>query len=189
MRRLRLAVAGALILVAGCAEPPSGEISFQRVAILGDSLALQSADEIADAFDPTPVRNESAIGRRIDEADVDARRLAGDDYDAVVVVLGANDARDGVTAVDLDEIDWLVRLLRPTFCLFWLEVPRIGDAAFDRDAAEINGHIAGHADVTLIRWRDRSQHADQWVREDGLHLTPAGQRALAERLYDAVLTC
>jgi hypothetical protein len=186
----RLAMLGALLLIAACTESPADAMSFHRVAVLGDSIALQSADEIAKAFEPTPVRNESVIGRRIDQAGADARGLATDDYDAVVVVLGANDARGGATQVDLGEIDWLLGILRHVYCVLWLEVPTTtDDAAFDRGAVAINARVAEDPDVTLIRWPARLKHLDEWVRDDGLHLTPAGQRALGDRLYDAVLAC
>ena len=156
------------------------------VAILGDSIAFESAAEIDDALAPTPVRNESAIGRRMDQAVRDARAIVDDGYETVTVILGTNDAHRGVTEQDLREITWIGAVLRPVRCVQWVPVATdTGDPALERGEAAINDALSTMRDIDLVSWSPDPS----WLRPDGIHLNDAGQRALARTIRTALEAC
>ena len=185
MRVIGLVVA---CLFTACTSPhgDTGSLAVDRTAVLGDSIAFQSATEIDDALAPIAVRNESAIGRRIDQAMRDARSVVEDGYESLVVILGTNDARHGVSDQDLREITWLAALLEPVDCVQWVQVATdTGDPDFERGEAALNDAIEATKAVHLVSWSPDPA----WLRADGIHLNDTGQRELADTIRSSLQRC
>lgn len=161
-------------------------LTMPRIAVLGDSIAFQSAEAINDALAPIPVRNESAIGRRIEQAVSDAHAIVADGYETVTVILGTNDAHRGITENDLREIRWLAAVLRPVRCVRWVPIAaQTGDPELERAAAALNQAITEARGVELVPWSPDPA----WFRTDGIHLNDAGQRALADAIRASLADC
>jgi hypothetical protein len=185
MRVVGLVVAGVLAACTSADDHTSGP-ELRRVAILGDSIAFQAAAEIDAALAPIAVRNESAIGRRIEQAMHDARAIIEDDYESVVVILGTNDARGGVTDQDLREVAALAQVLEPARCVQWVQVATdTGDPDFERAEAALNHAIDAAEELDLVSWSPDAA----WLRADGIHLTDTGQRELADTIWTSLQRC
>ena len=198
---MALVLLGALAASAACGDggddPAAGVGPPGRVLLVGDSLFFQSGQELrasleGDGWEVTLAAEPGAgLGGGgygdIDWPDRLDRALDGIEPEVAVVELGTNGCGRRCSSPDAAIADVLERLEEVPLVL-WLTVrtdaprptgaPAINDAlrraAADRDGLEV------------LPYDDWLDGAPGLVSDDGVHLTPAGQRAVAVRVLDAV---
>ncbi|QYG93658.1 SGNH/GDSL hydrolase family protein [Iamia sp. SCSIO 61187] len=165
------------------------------VVVLGDSVTLQSAQEIVAALGGRAVSVIGLSGYRIDELLPTVEdALGGEDRPAVAVVMaGYNDVWQGVE--EDAPVDEVVDLMAGVDCAVWVLIPTEG--AWDRERGEAFDarvrETAGAAGVHVATaWRDAvdagagDTPAAELVAPDLVHPTVAGRQRIAEVMAAAV---
>lgn len=160
-------------------EVPDESNSTYEVTVLGDTVCLDAADELAKAFPKGLI--DTAEGRMPADVAQTYTKYAKQDVVGtnVVVCIGSDDV---LKASDLDAIIdavgsnktlWLVNVRMPgSWCA-------ANNALFE-DVAQKNDN------VKLVDWYAASEGHDDWFKEDGTHLTSAGAKAYAKLIAEAV---
>jgi lysophospholipase L1-like esterase len=174
------------------------------VAVLGDSLTVQSWDELVDALDGYAVRIAAIRGeglsggpfsREMGQAMMPAqvREMALDPPDVVVVGLGTNDVWGSDLSVDGFRATWaeLVTAVAGS-CLVGITVTEEAPAAvppYDgAAAAAVNSLIRADSDV-VVDWATEGLGDRYTDATDTIHLTDDGQRHRAALVREAVDRC
>lgn len=166
-----------------------------EVVVIGDSVTLQSTEEIVAAMAGRTVSVIGLSGYRTDELlptveDV----LGGDDRPAAAVVMaGHNDLWQGLEGEA--PVDEVVDLMAGVDCAVWVLIPTKGvwdrergedfDARVRETAEEAGVHVA-------TAWRDAVDAGEgddpvaELVSPDRVHPTVAGRQLLAEVMAAAV---
>ena len=159
------------------------------VAIIGDSITVNSADDLSRALEPeydVDIRAQS--GRRIDEMLPALRTALSAHPREVVVNLGTNDVLQAKLHADWRAgFNQLIGLLAPVRCVALTTVSTRLDGPTARPgvAPEINEAlvraIAAHRNFHIIDWNARIHEPDgaSLIIFDGIHPTPAGELVLA----------
>jgi acyl-CoA thioesterase-1 len=172
---------------------PAGKASpRERLVVIGDSL---SAEDFTEGGDPWPtlvardhdveVLNLSFSGAKAGSA---AKRLpsAELDRDVVLLEIGGNDLLGATTPADFEQnLDLLLAKVcaRPVLAAM-LELPL--PPLYNR-YGEIQRRLARRYDVVLIpKRRFASVLMGEQATLDGLHLSPAGHRKMAEMVWEQV---
>lgn len=171
-----------------------------KVVVLGDSIMVATAPELRDALPDhavkvAAVRGEGLAGGPLSKVvggsmtDV-ADSYASDDPEVAVIELGTNDAWLTDLALDaaVDAIEHMASAFDDA-CLVVVTVTERSTAdGYDRaEARQINRHLLEAADE-VVDW-DEIGAAGGNLLDDGIHPTPAGTRALAAAVADAVASC
>jgi hypothetical protein len=173
---------------------PAIALDVPLIAAVGDSQLFESLDELRAALPTADLRDHARIGLRTEEGHFGLDALMPLDPEAVVVVLGTNDALDGrISDDELEAQDQLARSLGDTPCVRWVEVVETSPSETVNEAARVvNRRLvenAGRYGFELVAWAEQVAVHPEWVREDGIHFTPAGQLALAETIATALGPC
>lgn len=157
---------------------PTGE-GEHDITIIGDSVPLGAADNLAKAFPYALV--DCKVSRQMS---VGAQLLAG--YvsqgvvgDTVVSCLGTNGA---LTEEDLDAFMEAAGSDRTV----WFVNNRTPDGPQDANNALIASYVDAHDNAHLIDWYATSAGHDDWFWDDGTHLRPEGATAYTQMLVDAL---
>ena len=170
-----------LAQAAGETGAAEGELTGRAPSVLaiGDSVMVGAADTLERRLGPGAVVDASE-GRQPRDypAVIDAYREAGKLPDAVVVQIGNNgpvfsEEMDGLRAA-LDGV--------PAVYLVNVEVPRSWEGEVNDQLAEAVGEWP---EATLLDWYGVAAD-DGDLTYDGIHLTPAGQRAYGELIAGAL---
>ncbi len=185
---LLVLVVGALVIALGTSSPAT------RVAIIGDSITVQSSPALHEAFDGhyrLDIRAQS--GRRIDEM-LPALEQALHQHPRVVIVnLGTNDALQHDTHPDWRPgYDRMVRDVATTPCVVAVDISTVLDVIYDR--AGVAGAIddalrrtaAANDRIHILDWDALVRATPTMLSADEIHPSPAGRRALADALRHAV---
>jgi hypothetical protein len=155
--------------------PPLGT----KVAIVGDSLtdgirtrlpALQSSYGFEAKID-------AQTGRDIDAGVAPLKKIMTGE-DLVVVALGTNDARSGLTATDADAlIEKMLAVIGDKPAL-WVNLYRADTkgttAAAQLFDTELTAAAARHPNLTVLDWSSYIQTRPELMGADHIHLTSAG---------------
>ena len=163
-------------LLAGAALPAWAEVPRGRMGV-GDSIMVSATPELAEyGFD-----TNAEVGRQFDAGVGVVRRLEGRGKlpRNVVVHLGTNGPVDPSDCAALigDAPKRQVYLVN-------VRVPR----AWESDVNDtLRACAAPYERVHYLNWWKKSgRHLDEWVADDGYHLTPEGQAAYAAWIDDRV---
>lgn len=160
-------------------EVPSETNSTYEVTVLGDTVCLDAADELAKAFPMGLI--DTAEGRLPADVASTYKKYAKQDVVGtnVVVCIGSDDVlkeadlNKVIDAVGKDKSLWLVNVRMPgSWCA--------ANNALMADAAKKYDNVA------LVDWYAASEGHDDWFKEDGTHLTSSGAKAYAKAIADAV---
>jgi hypothetical protein len=174
---------------------PPTTLPPQVVGLLGDSQAYLSLDELTAELAPDTVEAHAAIGLQTVEGQYGLADLQAKSPAALAIVLGTNDTLDGVvSAEEVASIDRMGALLEPMPCVLWLEVPTTTPHQPDSSAAaaqwnELLRTAAPTYGFTVVPWAEMVADHPEWFDVDQIHLTEAGQAALADALGRAVARC
>jgi len=188
-RRARLALAGACVLVVALLVPAAASAGCgktQRFAAtadagvgadplaIGDSVLLGAAEEAAAVGYDVDVRGCRQISEGLD---VLRRRARNGGLPRVVVIaLGSN------SSIALDDVRAALRVLGPKRILGLVTPREIRGMPLD-DAATLRAAAARWpARIELVDWVAETKRRRGLTYSDGIHLTAAGQRAMAELL-------
>lgn len=171
------------------ARPPAVRTADARLVLVGDSVTemlgpghTDTARQVLGAAGWSVVV-DTLVGRSIGHGASTLRARWGEVGDVVVVQLGANDGGDagvlaqrlGALVAGLDGVERVVL---------------VGYPEDDPDRAAVNAAILDVAlrdpRVVIADWRAVAARNPGLVAGDGLHLTPAGARALARVILLAV---
>jgi len=163
--------------------PPLGT----KVAIVGDSLT----DGIKTRITPFAARLgfdakiDAQTGRDI-EAGLSPLKKIVTGRDLVVVALGTNDARSGLTATEADtRIDEMMALATGKPVL-WVNIYRSDTkgtmAAADLFDQELEAASSRYPNLTVLDWSSYIQSRPELMGADNIHLTSDGYVARAEWL-------
>jgi len=161
--------------------PPIGT----KVAIVGDSLT----DGIKSRITPFATRYgfdakiDAQTGRDI-EAGLSPLKKILTGRDLIVVALGTNDARTGLTATEADtRIDEMMALATGKPVL-WVNIYRSDTkgtmAAADLFDQELAAASSRYPNLTVLDWSSYIQSRPELMGEDHIHLTADGYVARAE---------
>lgn len=160
-------------------EVPDESNSTYEVTILGDSVCLDAADNLAEAFPMGLV--DTADGRKPEEVAKTYKKYAKQNVvgDNVVLCIGSEDAlkasevEEIIKAVGTDKHLWVVNVRMP--------------GSWGTTNNEILEDVAKRYDqVDLVDWYSASEGHDDWFKEDGTHLTKKGAKAYAELVVKAI---
>jgi hypothetical protein len=163
--------------------PPLGT----KVAIVGDSLT----DGIKTRITPFAARFgfdakiDAQTGRDI-EAGLSPLKKIVTGRDLVVVALGTNDARSGLTAAEADtRIDEMMALATGKPVL-WVNIYRSDTkgtmAAADLFDQQLGAATSRYPNLTVLDWSSYIQSRPELMGDDHIHLTSDGYLARAEWL-------
>jgi hypothetical protein len=156
-------------------EPPNSENSMYNVVLMGDTVCLDAADQLAKAYprglvDTADGRKSSAVTEAlkgyVDEGHMgntvilaigSEEPLSKEDLDAMIATVG-----------DTRKV-WLVNTQNPNT---WCET---NNALMAQTAQE-------RSNVQLVDWHAASMGQDGWFDVDGMHLTPEGVNAFVNEL-------
>jgi lysophospholipase L1-like esterase len=179
MRRIAACalVLAALVVVTRAAPPASAQAAGLRISVYGDSVLLGAAPALGAAL----AGNDVSIDAREDVSLLGslgalsaARPGIGD---VVVLDLGYNDGPD--PAAWQDRIDQALATLDGVPLVIWL-----GQSAWTDGRTAMNAQLvaaqAAHPNLQVVDWAGVVAAHPEYVYGDGVHLTPAGQQAMAD---------
>ncbi|MDO4797420.1 MAG: acyltransferase family protein [Coriobacteriales bacterium] len=160
-------------------EPPSSANTVYNVVLLGDSVCLDAADALGDAYPRGIV--DTADGRRGSAVAEAVKGYADEGHMGNTVILAiANegpvnkeDLEAAVAAAGGERKVWLVNTRSSAT---WCET---NNDLLDQVAQE-------HENVQVVDWFGDSSGHDSWFAEDGMHLTEEGVTAFVSELTQKV---
>lgn len=164
------------------------------VAALGDSQLFESLDDLRARVPGLSIEDHAVIGLKTAEGHFGLTTLLSGDPDALLVVLGTNDALDGAFTTDEREAlaDLAGRVAKAP-CTRWLDVPTSTPSeVFNAAARDYNAALLRQAlehGFQVVQWSFELAGHPEWFRPDGIHLSDAGQEALAAALATSLDTC
>ncbi len=179
--RLFAVVLAALMIAA--VAPPAGAAQGSPVVVVGDSILLAAAEEITASFPGRPVVVDAEVGRPTNVGLDVIRQHRGSITDTLVVGLGAN---DGATpSIFRPRVEAILAEVSDVAHVYWVEVAEVR-SYYPTTNAIVREVAARYPNVTIIPWSADALANSNWTGSDGLHLTAAGQHAMAERIANAV---
>jgi lysophospholipase L1-like esterase len=163
-----------------------------NVAVVGDSLTLGMEDPLraeAKRFG-FMTKMDAVQGRDIDGSMPAIRRLAPG-RDLVVLALGTNDARKGLTTADAtSRIDEALNAVGENVPVLWVNVYR-GDSKATMAAADVFDEALAleafnHPNLIVLDWNSFIEDHVGLVGPDHIHLTSSGYDVRAAWLADAI---
>jgi lysophospholipase L1-like esterase len=141
---------------------------------IGDSVLLGAAEETAAAGYDVDVRGCRQIAEGLTVLRKRAR--AGALPRVVVIALGSN------SSITLADVRAALRILGPSRILGLVTPREIRGTPLDDAATLRSAATRWPRRIALVDWVEHTKHHRGLTYSDGIHLTPAGQRALAELL-------
>ncbi len=163
-------------------------VTDNRVFVIGDSITESIASRysglICDALGPLgwDVVVDAVQGRRTDQAVRSLRTNQERVGQTVMVLIGHNDGVDPESYRNrIDQLIALVPDARRILLLTNYEFERGRDRMNDvlREIAAVDGDGGPDDRLQLVDWNAAVEDLDDAIQRDGIHLTDAGQRALA----------
>jgi hypothetical protein len=167
-----------VVVVAAVLRMPaaSGAVEPQRVLMYGDSVMLGARAQLLAQFAGMPVTVDAVEDRSLLGAIGTFQASPGGAGDVVVLDLGYNDSDD--PAVFRGRIDSAMTALAGAGRVIWLNQHEFtgGRAAMNAELAAAAGR---YSNLDVVDWNaEVAAHPDD-VYADAIHLTPAGQVAMA----------
>jgi lysophospholipase L1-like esterase len=164
------------------------------VAGLGDSLLFEAEPELRALVPALDVQTHAVPGLTAVEGRIGLGPLLERRPNALVVVLGTNDIRDGnVSPEELAAIEDLADRIDEVPCVRWAEVSTSGTSASVNEAGvRWNRELAAAASAHgfgLVPWAAAVAVHPEWLVPDGIHHTPEGQAQFARMLLESLNEC
>jgi hypothetical protein len=172
-----------------------------RVAVLGDSIAMASADEVRAELEQWSLRLSAIVGEGLAGGPLSvvgdapsglerAADLAGGAPAVAVVALGTNDAMLADLTADEALAAWdQITNAFGGACIVGVTVTEDGEGIDPADAAAINARVRDRSDV-VVPWAERSgADPGRYVGADGIHPTPEGEQLFATMVAEGVEAC
>jgi lysophospholipase L1-like esterase len=163
-------------------------VDGNRVLVIGDSILASISDrhggQLCDRLVPRgwEVEVNAQTGQHIEYGRQVLRRRLDAGWDAAVVMLGSNYGEDPVFYGA--ELNRLIEDLAPR------PVVLVNVTEFKQDRAEVNYLINlaadAHDNVRVVDWASRTRDSDEFVGDDGLHLSELGREELARMIATAL---
>ena len=160
-------------------EPPDSLNTAYQVTIMGDTVCLEAADELAQAYPHGLV--DTADGRGLPDTLKAFRNYLDSDVVGGTVVLAVGneervvetDLDAFVNAVGNDRVLWIVNVRNAK--------------PFEQDNNKVFEHVANtHSNVGIIDWYAESEGNEDYLAEDGAHLTKRGAEAYSTLIRKAI---
>jgi hypothetical protein len=169
------AVLGALAVSVFAAPAASAQTPSMRVSMFGDSVLLGARDQLLARFADQQASVDAQEDRSLLGA-VSIFRAAGPALgDVVVLDFGYNDSTD--PAVFRGRIDDAMSALANVKHVIWLNQHDWGGRAAMN--AELAAAPSRYPNLEVIDWNAEVDAHPEYVYGDSIHLTPAGQTAMA----------
>jgi hypothetical protein len=169
------ATAVAALAATGVA-PVGAQTPPLRVAMVGDSVMLGARDQLLAQFAGMPVTVDAIEDRSLLGA-IDMFQSAGPALgDVVVLDLGYNDSSD--PTVFRERIDGAMAALAGVKHVIWLNQHEFRPDRAGMNA-ELNAAASRYANLEVVDWNAEVAAHPEDVYGDAIHLTPAGQAAMA----------
>ena len=154
---------------------PSGA---QRVVLVGDSILDGAEHELAIAFEAAGVNAviDAKGGRPTSAGEALVATYLETPADALVVVLGANDARN--TAAFSASAFEVLRRAHPAPRVYWVTIPEVESYYADANRV-IENLSANRSGMKALPWHEAVRKDPALTAVDGLHLTNSGANHLA----------
>lgn len=150
------------------------------VLLLGDSLAVGIAEQVAGSLPGRELTVEAEEGRRTATASALLADHAAASAAIWVVSLGTNDNPDEFLA----SAESLMRLAGPDRCVLWYDVWRVG--THDEVNAQLGSLADEHANLHLVGWHAAAVAHPEWFSYDDVHPSTEGYLARADLATAAI---
>jgi hypothetical protein len=169
------ATAVATVVASGVA-PVGAQTPPLRVSMVGDSVMLGARDQLLAQFAGVPVTVDAIEDRSLLGA-IGMFQAAGPALgDVVVLDLGYNDTSD--PTVFRERIDGAMAALAGVKHVIWLNQHEFRPDRAGMNA-ELNAAASRYANLEVVDWNAEVAAHPEDVYGDAIHLTPAGQAAMA----------
>ena len=190
MRRALLIVVLGAAVIAGAAAVWAGDDSGRApttgsVSLIGDSLNVGIEPYLGAALPGWTIRAENEVGRATREGLAVLERDRASLGRVVVVSLGTNDPQDDARGFRSHVRRALE--LAGRRCLVWATIWRDGPGEALNEV--LLQEARANRSLTLVEWDAMLAARPDWLAPDGMPATPAGYRARAEAVADAVRGC
>jgi lysophospholipase L1-like esterase len=180
-----LAVQFVVVLPAG-----GGSAVGPSALVIGDSLAQGTQPYLAAYLPGWRLRHVVRVGVTTAEGVDRMRSLTGRLPRFLVVSLGTND--DPRLA---SQFRGLVRSVMSTVgngrCVVWPNIarPPTRGSSYARHNGALAAEARSRSNLRIVDWARMTRRHPEWLRVDGVHVTPAGYRARAAALARALADC
>lgn len=157
---------------------PTDENTHYDVTVVGDEVAMGAADQLAAAF-PQGLVDTAARDAQGTAETFRSYLDQGVVGDKVVVAVGAGEQ------VSRDQLEALAAAVGDSRTL-WLVNTRSAAAFCEMDNEAVQAVADAYDNVRVIDWYAASAGHDDYLQDDGMHLTEAGADAYAQLVADAV---
>ena len=168
--------------------------SKQHVALIGDSILAISANQVNSAIAPSYDYSEQFVSGGTIGAQLPAieRTMTSEHPDDWVLELGTNDAGSYQSPTWLQEFANEMKAVQGARCVVLVTLSPLLSSrgpvygALNQAMAK---EAAAHRTVHLLDWGHIEYQKPGWVRDDGIHPTPAGSTELAALTKQALDAC
>lgn len=157
-----------------------------RFIAVGDSIMLGAKTELGLRADflGWPAVLDMEVSRSTSAGADALASHAPDGSDVVVLSLGANDSGDA--ELFRSRVRQVVAVAQPAAHVYWLTIPEVRPY-YPAANNIIREELASYPNMTMIDWSAVTSDTPGLTSSDGLHLTPAGSRAMADTIIWSVL--
>ena len=147
--------------------------------MIGDSVTVSLIDDYRQAF--TGGLNDSCGNRDIDMGKkvYEYYKNEGKVGNNVIIALGTNGA------FSADELESFINEIGSDHTI-WLIKNRLTANISDETNQSISTVAPKHSNVKVIDWNSYSSGHDDWVGDDGIHLTNLGRKAYTQMIVEAI---
>jgi hypothetical protein len=186
--RVRRGVVAALVLASAAAAswgptPASAQTPPLRIAVFGDSVLLGAKEELLAALANQQVSVDAVEDRSLLGTIGLFRQGGAAIGDVVVLDLGYNDGAD--PAVFRGRIDDAMTALASVKRVIWLNQHDWAPGRAGMNA-ELAAAASRYPNLDVVDWNAEVAAHPEYVYADAIHLTPAGQPAMAALVRDHV---
>jgi hypothetical protein len=180
-----LAVLAVVVLPDG-----GGSAAGPSALVIGDSLAQGTQPYLAAYLPGWRLRHIVRVGVTTAEGVDRMRTLGGPLPRFLVVSLGTNDDPRLVS-----QFRGLVRSVMSTVgngrCVVWPNVarPPARGSSYAGHNNALTAEARSRPNLRIVDWARMTRRHPEWLRVDGVHVTPAGYRARAAALARALVDC
>jgi hypothetical protein len=187
------------LALAACSPVYTGPTSAPKVAMVGDSITLQSAESVQVAFYGKRLAIMAENGIDLSAGRTKFIQPAVKSKPAVLVIeLGVNSAKDGWTSADLIPLEGIMSDVASVPCVVWVTPSSLKPSDFDgfgpgyiQDrldamAASIAKRVPRHPNMHLANYGTTERLHPELFVADGLHPSRQGQDAYAMYLSTQV---
>lgn len=184
-----LAIAVAVVAILYFERRSTSKPALQpgEITLVGDSLNLGVEPYLRNELRRWLIDADDELGRStaIGVEHLKAKRASLAPY--VVVSLGTNDPVEVVDSFRADVAE-VLHLAGSNRCVVWVTIHRNGDA-YEPFNEALRAAASRNRNLRLVEWTSMIRAHPDFLMADGIHGSPAGYRARARAIVDALRTC